>query len=540
MSMRARSMPDRPPPATTGRRSPLTRNAARLVALVLAMLGGVAVTPLASPAPAHAAAGVGQPITRSEVIERARRWIGNRAIGYSQDQSRAYPDGDGHNYRPDCSGFVSMALHLPKLASGWDYNTATLPQVGVLIGRNDLRPGDMLVLGEGSSSDHAILFVGWVDASHTKFTVFEQGSMSIRESGPNESYPHASVYDYTRVTNRGFKAYRYRNIVEDQPAAPPVSPGVLGDFDGDGRQDVAGLAGSDLWIHRNTSVSGQVSTHGEFVSSGWATVSRVMAADMDGDGRSDLVGFNGGDQLMVWLSTSTSSVMSFAAYQYLGSGWSIFDRLLPLADYDGDGKPDIAGVAGSDLWVHRNTSVPGRVSTHGEFVSTGWRTVSKFLGGDFDHDGKADVVGFNGGDQLMVWLSTSTSSVMSFGAYQYLGSGWSIFDRLLPLADYDGDGRVDVAGVAGPDLWVHRNTSVPGQVSTHGEFVSSGWATVSKFLGADFDHDGKADVVGFNGGDQLMVWRSTSGASTMSFAAYQYLGTGWSIFNKLVTSAPSN
>ncbi|WP_182874721.1 GH25 family lysozyme [Microbispora sp. H10670] len=323
------------------------------------------------------------------------------------------------------------------------------------------------------------------------------------------------------------------------PASPLLQ--TLGDFDGDGRKDIAGVAGSDLWIHRNTSSPGDVSTAGVFVSSGWRTVSKFMAGDFDGDGKDDIIGFNGGDELLIWRSTSTATAFSFAPYKSLGTGWGIFTQLLPLADFDGDGKKDIAGIAGSDLWIHRNTSTPGDFSTAGVFISTGWRTVSKFMAGDFDGDGKDDIIGFNGGDELLIWRSTSTATAFGFAPYKSLGTGWGIFTQLLPLADYDGDGKKDIAGVAGSDLWIHRNTSTPGDFSTAGVFVSSGWRTVSKFLGADFDKDGKSDIIGFNGGDELMVWRSTSTATAFSFAPYKSLGTGWGIFgNKLLTSAPTD
>jgi hypothetical protein len=128
---------------------------------------------------------------------------------------------------------------------------------------------------------------------------------------------------------------------------------------------------------------------------------------------------------------------------------------------------------------------------------------------------------------------------MAFDPPRSFGTGWSIFTQLLPLADYDGAGKLDLAGVAYSDLWIHRNTSTPGQFSTHGEFVSSGWLTVSKFLGADFDVDGKADLIGFNGGDQLMMWRSTSTAQKMAFDPPRSFGTGWSTFGRLINSAPS-
>ncbi|RGA03861.1 hypothetical protein DI270_016620, partial [Microbispora triticiradicis] len=113
------------------------------------------------------------------------------------------------------------------------------------------------------------------------------------------------------------------------------------------------------------------------------------------------------------------------------------------------------------------------------------RTVSKFMAGDFDGDGKDDIIGFNGGDELMIWRSTSTATAFGFAPYKSLGTGWGVFTQLLPLADYDGDGK--------------------------------------------------------NGGDELMVWRSSSTATAFGFAPYKSLGTGWGIFgNKLLTSAPTD
>jgi hypothetical protein len=67
--------------------------------------------------------------------------------------------------------------------------------------------------------------------------------------------------------------------------------------------------------------------------------------------------------------------------------------------------------------------------------------------------------------------------------------------------------------------------------------LSTGWGTVSKFAAADADVDGKADLVGYNGGDELMIWRSTGTATSFSFAGFEAFGTFWSNFNRLLTTA---
>lgn len=66
---------------------------------------------------ASAASSGGGPITRVKYwYERGDTW-------YSQDQADAVSDGTGDRYRPDCSGLVAMAWHLPKKSDGWDLNT---------------------------------------------------------------------------------------------------------------------------------------------------------------------------------------------------------------------------------------------------------------------------------------------------------------------------------------------------------------------------------------------------------------------------------
>ncbi|WP_182879296.1 FG-GAP repeat domain-containing protein [Microbispora sp. H10949] len=531
----------------------------RLIAGTLSMaaaaslgFAGAAVTSLTTATPAAAASVADGQITRSEVLARAQNWV-DRGVKYNQSRSASslYTDVDGgHKYGPDCSGLVSMAWHITANSGkggNSTYDFASWSGKEYLGSLHDLKPGDAIL-----KSSHMELFARWKDsADHTKgaWTYSLNGTGSPDGNGWEQDWAkgptansHGQVGDESWSSMQNFRPIRYKNIVDDTQSPPPAPQyQTLGDFDGDGKKDIAGVAGSDLWIHRNTSSPGDFSTAGVFVSTGWRTVSKFMAGDFDGDGKDDIIGFNGGDELLIWRSTSTATAFSFAPYKSLGTGWGIFTQLLPLADYDGDGKKDIAGVAGSDLWIHRNTSSPGDVSTAGVFVSTGWRTVSKFMAGDFDGDGKDDIIGFNGGDELLIWRSTSTATAFGFAPYKSLGTGWGIFTQLLPLADYDGDGKKDIAGVAGSDLWIHRNTSTPGNFSTAGVFVSTGWRTVSKFLGADFDKDGKSDIIGFNGGDELLIWRSSSTATAFGFAPYKSLGTGWSIFgNKLLTSAPTD
>lgn len=104
------------------------------------------------------------PISRADIISRGQYWI-TKHVPYSMDAT--YPDPEGTDYRTDCSGFVSMAIHI----SPPGLSTVTLPEVSTKIAWDDLQPGDFvgtLGTGTGGADGHVTLFHSWVDASTKK------------------------------------------------------------------------------------------------------------------------------------------------------------------------------------------------------------------------------------------------------------------------------------------------------------------------------------------------------------------------------------
>ncbi|MGW0395007.1 hypothetical protein ACWDYJ_29855 [Streptomyces sp. NPDC003042] len=144
-------------------------------------------------APAASASEPGGSIGRGEVMDRAWSWIAER-VPYSQSGCHNNQFGC---YRPDCSGFVSMAWHLNTSLTTWG-----LWDVTVEIPAHDLQPGDALLRDSGGT-DHVALFVRWADAGHTQPVVRE-------------------TYDFGQVAEervwgdglRGFSPRRY-NALDD-------------------------------------------------------------------------------------------------------------------------------------------------------------------------------------------------------------------------------------------------------------------------------------------------------------------------------------
>jgi|SRR4051812_23816221 hypothetical protein len=115
-----------------------------------------------------------EPLTRREVLRRARFWVDQRVHYFTRDGLRPAQalDPDGRAYRTDCSGYVCMAWRAPSEPSTHEFD-----QLGHEITRDDLQPGDALLWkgegGYGVDGGHVLLFARWADPGRTHYLGFE-------------------------------------------------------------------------------------------------------------------------------------------------------------------------------------------------------------------------------------------------------------------------------------------------------------------------------------------------------------------------------
>jgi hypothetical protein len=209
--------------------------------------------------------------------------------------------------------------------------------------------------------------------------------------------------------------------------------------------------------------------------------------DFDGDGKTDYVVVrseipSGSGFKLVWYING--SQMGMRGYQ-----WGLDGMALVPADYDGDGKWDIAvwtitGPEGSPAYFHIYRSSDNTYQR----IQWGATDDDPRQTQDFDGDGKADptVVRLESGTGRLLWYSL-LSMTGEVRAVQFGGP-----DRPL-RGDFDGDGKADLA-VYRTQFGEPASTFIFERSSDRRiEFYHFGNAETDRVVPADFDGDGKTD-----------------------------------------------
>ncbi|QDT56118.1 FG-GAP repeat protein [Caulifigura coniformis] len=283
----------------------------------------------------------------------------------------------------------------------------------------------------------------------------------------------------------------------NQPAAV-LRPGVTfselltGDFNGDGRLDIAGRNAA------NGQVLVALASGNQFVTSATAwttlpfasTMRDLFVGDFNGDGKDDIVGRNAQGQLQVAQSNGTK--FTNVVYETLPADLRALTNV-KVGDFNGDGRDDLVGF---------NTStgqVIASISNGSTFTSSVWGNVPLNVAvtevnvGDFNGDGRDDVFFRQGTLNLVVLRSTGTAfSSMAFGMLKagvpYIG---------FRMGDFNGDGLEDIVGFTGTGaMTLFRSTG--SSFTQHGGGIlpvpAVGIDPKDIVIG-DFNRDGKSDIL---------------------------------------------
>jgi|GEM_PF-1152507 len=240
-------------------------------------------------------------------------------------------------------------------------------------------------------------------------------------------------------------------IVYDYPAIPSTTS-LCGDLDGDGKDDLISVEGSQWYIWYSEGEHSERSGPYDLGIQG-----TPLVGDVDGDGQDDFIMVDGASW-HAWLSSMRHNWHS----QRIGpSDLGIYGTPL-LGDIDGDGQKDLIMVMGS-LWYIWPSSL-GYTQRCGPY-DTGIRGLPAT--GDLNGDGLADMITVKGSDWYICYSIVPGQYGPWCGPYDVGISG------APATGDLNGDGLADLIIVVGSNWYVCFATS-PGQYGTwYGPFAKS-------------------------------------------------------------------
>ncbi|MFT3679245.1 MAG: FG-GAP-like repeat-containing protein [Ferruginibacter sp.] len=275
---------------------------------------------------------------------------------------------------------------------------------------------------------------------------------------------------------------------------------AAGDFDGDGRPDIVVVnnTANTISLHRSVSSIGVVSFTGKQDMATGNNPSAVRVADIDADGKLDIVVANGGsNSISVYRNTGTApTIFSFDSKIDFATGASPYS--LAIADFDSDGKPDVATVnrgGANTVSVLRNTSTAGAVSFAAKTDLTAGNDPISIGTGFINLDDKPDIVVTNFfGSNLSVFKNLSTPGALSFASKVDVTTASFPID--IAVGDIDLDGKQDLVVASAGD----NSISVLQNFSTADNFtISRTDSTILKSTPVaitinDFDGNGYPDI----------------------------------------------
>jgi hypothetical protein len=279
----------------------------------------------------------------------------------------------------------------------------------------------------------------------------------------------------------------------------PVAPYlVVGDFNGDRKPDIAisgGLSGSGEVSILINNGDGTFKSPTNYTLSG--NVQALAVADLNGDGNLDLVVPTGGFSASISVLRGNGDGTFGTPIVYTSNLLSIYSSSIAVADFNGDGKVDVA-LSDSEGPTNAVAIVLG--NGDGTFQSppllySAGLLPTAVVSLDINGDGKPDLA-VAGGYGVLSYFSLTTLINRGDGSFANLATFPVLqFPYSAVMGDFNGDGNVDIATTS---LTPTGGVSVllgkaDGTFQAH--IDSATGQSPTAIVAGDFNGDGKLDLV---------------------------------------------
>jgi hypothetical protein len=295
---------------------------------------------------------------------------------------------------------------------------------------------------------------------------------------------------------------------------------MLGDVNGDGREDVCGrgLAGIYCSLSRGNSFGVLVQATTDYSDlHGWNNIvyyGSIRLADVNGDNRADICGRGVGG-----IYCGTSNGAGFAPLQLWtthykdADGWNKpqYATTIMFGDINNDGRDDVCGRGVGGVYCSVSTGfafLPMFLASNAFSDGNGWGQLIYYGSlrlGDVNGDRRADICGRGLGGVYCATSNSAGFTPMQLWTAQYKDAdGWNDpqYATTIMLAEVNGDRRAYVCGRGSDGIWCSLSTGAafgPAELANTFYANANGWSQLIYYGSIRLGHvngDGRADVCG--------------------------------------------
>ncbi|WP_329584375.1 FG-GAP-like repeat-containing protein [Kitasatospora sp. NBC_01250] len=234
------------------------------------------------------------------------------------------------------------------------------------------------------------------------------------------------------------------------PATVPWRPArtAVGDFNSDGKLDVVGIDANNNMMLYTGDGQGHVGGGSPMLGTTglWANFKAIATGDFNGDGKTDVAGIDANNNLMLYTGDGQGHLAGGTPMLGTTGLWANF-KAITAGDFNGDGHTDIAGIdANNNLMLYTGDG-QGHLAAGTPMLGTNgsWANFKAITAGDFNGDGKTDVAGIDANNNLKLYTGDGQGHVS--GGTDMLGDNglWTGFHSVM-AGDF-GTGHLSIAGI---------------------------------------------------------------------------------------------